>query len=185
MINELDSGNIVLPNFRTSYKYYGLNEVEKNGLAGLLDLTQGLLDFNDAYGNASDGYKYFRDFDYDAWEYGMIDALNKMGSSSYKIERSVYLRVDSSNEQQYGYNSIIAERLYGYLIGANHETIDDIENSAREGLNIYNRLFGGNYSESEIIINWDLNDFMVKKNQWFVTNRPFELMVEIVKTINI
>lgn len=185
MINELGSGNIVLPNFRTSYKYYGLNEVEKNGLAGLLDLTQGLLDFNAAYGNASDGYKNFRDFDYDAWEKGMIDALNKMGSSSYKIERSVYLRVDSSNEQQYGYNSIIAERLYGYLIGANHETIDDIENSAREGLNIYNSLFGGNYSESEIIINWDLNDFMVKKNQWFVTNRPFELMVEIVKTINI
>ena len=185
MINELGGGSIVLPNFRTSYKYYGLNEVEKNGLAGLLDLTQGLLDYNAAYGDSTSGYNNFKNFDYDAWADKMMNALDRMGTSSYNIERKLYLSIDSSNKNQYGYNSIIAERLYAYLIGANHETIDGIEASALEGLTIFNTMFGGNCSADEVIINWDLNDFMVKKDQWFITTKPFKVMVDIVKTVNI
>ena len=185
MIDELGGGSIVIPNFRTSYKYYGLNEIEKNGLIGLLDLTQGLLDYNAAYGDSTSGYNNFKNFDYNAWANNMMNAFDKMGASSHDFERQLYLNIDSTNKNQYGQNAIIAERLYAYLIGANHETIDGIEDSALEGLAIYNTMFGGNISADEVIINWDLNDFMVKKDQWFITKKPFKVMVDIVTTVNI
>ena len=143
------------------------------------------MDYNAAYGDSTSGYNNFKNFDYNAWANNMMNAFDKMGASSHDFERQLYLNIDSTNKNQYGQNAIIAERLYAYLIGANHETIDGIEDSALEGLAIYNTMFGGNISADEVIINWDLNDFMVKKDQWFITKKPFKVMVDIVTTVNI
>ena len=71
--------------------YSQLNEIEMNGLSGLLDLTQGLLDYNAAYNNNN----YFKGFDYHSWEVGMIKALDMMGTSQLDPERIVYLNIDS------------------------------------------------------------------------------------------